>query len=644
MAGFAVTVSVIDAASAKLEAINKKLALMRAPVERLQRSFERLASASGITGLVKGFQNLARYALEAFQFVGRIVAPLGIITGALSLGGMAQLVTRWAEFGDRLGFAAARLGLSADRLQALQGAAKLAGASSEALTNGMKTLGDTLTDAVAGRAPEAVVMLNTLHVGFRNADGSARKAVEVLPELADKIAAIKNPSLQARAATALFGGAAEELLPFLRKGSAGIAEYTAMAQRYGVMNEGATKGAREFKEAQTKLSLATEGLANTLIEKLAPGLVPLIERMAEWTAANRDWMATGLVGELEKFKTFLEDIGNNPVFKFLMMTPSEALHSLVQGEAKPGSLLEKLSKDQTIFGQPGGPPPPSDLDYMGQPRVRKQSYRGPGFGGGGIINAGYEVEAGQVNPNIPNVASLSFWLMRRQLADLQKADPSHMEAPWWAMLPGGEDVWKHQVFGRIRSMGMGRPGATRMAIPPMVGSAAEHAAYIRERAAAYGIDPDVALRVARSEGLGGPFAGDAGSSYGDFQLHRGGIAGGGNRVGGLGDLFMQRTGLDPSDPANWRAMDDFALAQAAQGGWGPWHGWRGPRYAGIAQGPAVAGPPDAASATGAQGAPGPNGKLDMTIRIPPNVQASARASGDALSGAPRIEMSMPYSV
>lgn len=104
--------------------------------------------------------------------------------------------------------------------------------------------------------------------------------------------------------------------------------------------------------------------------------------------------------------------------------------------------------------------------------------------------------------------------------------------------------------------------------------------YIARAAMARGMDPEIALRVARSEGLHG-YVGDEGSSFGPFQLHYGNVAGGGNRVGGLGDVFTQQTGLNARDPNTWRYQVDFALDQAAKGGWGPWHGWKGSQWAGI---------------------------------------------------------------
>ena len=83
--------------------------------------------------------------------------------------------------------------------------------------------------------------------------------------------------------------------------------------------------------------------------------------------------------------------------------------------------------------------------------------------------------------------------------------------------------------------------------------------YIRETAKKYGVDPDVALKVAKSEGLR-DFSGDGGKSGGAFQLYTG---------GGLGNKFKKETGLDPLDPANEKATIDYALKHASQHGWGP---------------------------------------------------------------------------
>lgn len=110
-----------------------------------------------------------------------------------------------------------------------------------------------------------------------------------------------------------------------------------------------------------------------------------------------------------------------------------------------------------------------------------------------------------------------------------------------------------------------------MALP----SVQEMEAYIRQAAQARGIDPDIAIRVARSEGLApgvwqatGMLDYGRERSYGPFQLH---VAPKGYRQG-MGNDFVNATGLDPSDPKNWKQGVDFALDNAATGGWSPWMG------------------------------------------------------------------------
>ena len=97
--------------------------------------------------------------------------------------------------------------------------------------------------------------------------------------------------------------------------------------------------------------------------------------------------------------------------------------------------------------------------------------------------------------------------------------------------------------------------------------------YIREAAIARGIDPDIAVRVAASEGLNANPEegwqsmvmrdGKREESYGPFQLYMG---------GGLGNVFQEQTGLDPRDPSTVTQQIDFALDQATNVGWSPWYG------------------------------------------------------------------------
>jgi hypothetical protein len=122
------------------------------------------------------------------------------------------------------------------------------------------------------------------------------------------------------------------------------------------------------------------------------------------------------------------------------------------------------------------------------------------------------------------------------------------------------DSFVNNLQGRGGGGGLVRGGAIQGRISDPRGLVP----FIRETAQKYGINPDTAVAVAHSEGLGF-FLGDNGQSGGAFQLYTG---------GGMGNEFQRDTGLNPLDPANEKATIDYALRRAAKEGWGAWHGAR----------------------------------------------------------------------
>jgi hypothetical protein len=144
-------------------------------------------------------------------------------------------------------------------------------------------------------------------------------------------------------------------------------------------------------------------------------------------------------------------------------------------------------------------------------------------------------------------------------------------------------------------------------------------AYIRQAAAARGIDPDIAVRVAKSEGgLKDPTrqslvtkGGVREPSYGPFQL----LVGGGDTgfPAGMGNDFVAKYGMHPSDPNAWQKGIDFALDNAANKGWGAWYGAAKvgvDRFDGI-------GGPRRVPGTSLAGAERQMGDQPMTASVPP---------------------------
>jgi hypothetical protein len=116
------------------------------------------------------------------------------------------------------------------------------------------------------------------------------------------------------------------------------------------------------------------------------------------------------------------------------------------------------------------------------------------------------------------------------------------------------------VMGTAANDNLGKAPVTPVTRAPL----GDIASYISQAAAKRGIDPDIALRVAKSEGglnswnMQSNFVknGVQEPSFGPFQLYKG---------GGLGNDFMRKTGLDPALAANGPAGVDFALDHASKG-------------------------------------------------------------------------------
>ena len=290
-AGYSVSITANDRATATINKVNASLAKTLAPINRMSGALAKLGDTSGINRLGSGLANLERQAVRTAEGMARIVPALGAITGAASLAGLARLASQWSDFGDKLGFTSQRIGISTQQLQGLQGAARLAGSSSEAMTGGLRGLQQTLQDAVGGRNNEAVRMFNRLGISFADAGHNARNVTDVLPQLADKIASIKNPQLQAMIATQMFGGAAEDLLPLLRQGTAGLRRLTEESARYGLMTDKGRETARGFAAAQARIGLAVDGLTGKVAERLVPVLIPLLDKLSGWIGTHGDNIA-----------------------------------------------------------------------------------------------------------------------------------------------------------------------------------------------------------------------------------------------------------------------------------------------------------------------------------------------------------------
>lgn len=175
------------------------------------------------------------------------------------------------------------------------------------------------------------------------------------------------------------------------------------------------------------------------------------------------------------------------------------------------------------------------------------------------------------------------------------------------------------------------PGGAKM--PGYKNSAADVEARIRRSAIARGMDPEVAMTVAKNEGFFNYKSTVPGEdSVGPFQLYYG---------GGLGNVFTKKTGLDAHDPDTVQQQIDFALDHVKKNGWGAFHGWKGLPFAGVGSGPTgAAGAARAAAGAGGRSAAG-GSSTTVTVGT---IQVNAPNAKDAQGIAGEIEPALSRAV
>jgi hypothetical protein len=291
---FQITISAVDRATAVVRKINASMDRLTGPITRMRQSMGALSKEAGFDKVARSIASTTKAAGQLTGKLANMLGPLAMLIGGGTIAGIAALATEWGRLGSEIGTSATMMDMNVNSLQSLRGAAAATGIGTQELTGGLKSLGDTMEDALYGRNQQALVVLNRLGIGIHKTKDGSIDAARGFRDLSGAISSVKNVQVQGLIART-FG--LEAILPLLRKGPKAIEEYERkVASLGGVMSGQAIEASKNFEVSLNYLSIATQGVRNSIGEKLIPILQPLVERFTEWTAANRDLIATK-VGE-----------------------------------------------------------------------------------------------------------------------------------------------------------------------------------------------------------------------------------------------------------------------------------------------------------------------------------------------------------
>lgn len=246
---------------------------------------------------------LSDVASAANKLTSKIGLPLTVLSGVLggfSLAAIKNAVVGFGEMGDAVYKGALRTGMGIGQYQRMKYVAEQAGVGVDMLEGAMGKLNLNMGNAAAGKNNNVTALFKQLGINARDANGSLRDGVDVLPQLADAFQQSKSPIEQARMGMLLFGKKWQEIAPMLMQGGAGIAETLERMKRFkGVMSDDDVKGARDWARTMRDLDFVTKGFQMTIAKNLVPIIKPMVESFENWAAVNKKLVGQK-VGEMAK--------------------------------------------------------------------------------------------------------------------------------------------------------------------------------------------------------------------------------------------------------------------------------------------------------------------------------------------------------
>ncbi|BCQ23160.1 hypothetical protein NK8_12850 [Caballeronia sp. NK8] len=302
---FQIVISAVDNATATVRKVNNAFATMMAPVTDLGKSLSAFGKETGIEKIGKSLVSLGRTAVDTARSILTIHPALAALLSVGSVASIAALATGWGRTGQEISRTSSLVGISTRDLQAYRGAAKLAGLSSEDMSSGLQSLGDTFQGAMFGRAPEALAIMSAYGVSMHKLKDGSVDTTRALSDVASMIQrnfAGGGNIEGARKIAQAFG--VESLLPMLMKGPEYIRKMVDEAQKIGfVMGPEQIKNAEEYAKNISAMDLAVDGLKNSVGNALIPVLQPLIVELSGWVSQNRELIAT-------RVSDFVRDLSN----------------------------------------------------------------------------------------------------------------------------------------------------------------------------------------------------------------------------------------------------------------------------------------------------------------------------------------------
>lgn len=309
---FSVTITAVDRATAVAKRVNESIAKITKPISDVRSSVSAFSKETGMDKLGRSIQKVGIFATESARRVASIAPPLAALTGAATIAGVVAFAQSWGRSAVQIRNTAYNIGIGTTKLQEYQGAARLVGLSSDAMTNGLKSVGSAFEDAAAGRDMFVAGVLGDKGIGIHRLKDGSVDTVRALHDVANAASKITNTQARQKFLD-IFG--LGELSPLVGKGGAAIDAYVAKFRSLNaVMSPSQIAQGERYNESLVALDASFDKLKNSVGSALAPALGKVAEqlipianeygpKLARWIESV-DW-----AGDARQVMKFVDAVG-----------------------------------------------------------------------------------------------------------------------------------------------------------------------------------------------------------------------------------------------------------------------------------------------------------------------------------------------
>lgn len=190
-------------------------------MDALLRIAARVTGGEQITALQGRFRQVEGAAHNLTSRIGPLSGALGALAPVATVGGLAALVGKTIEAGDKFRDLSQRTGVSVESLARFNKAAATSGTDIDSVGKALGKLSKGMYEAAetGGATADA---LRTLGISATDAAGKLKSADQVTLEIANKFKAMPDGVEKTALAMQLFGKAGAEMIPMLNEGGKAI--------------------------------------------------------------------------------------------------------------------------------------------------------------------------------------------------------------------------------------------------------------------------------------------------------------------------------------------------------------------------------------------------------------------------------------